>query len=282
MRKYFSLIVLAVCISFQGYAISVKRTIFPNEIKSKGEVIVSVEVKKEGTAVGFARLVESIPDGFKAEELKSASGNFIVENGKLRIIWLTTPGDDTFRAEYKLIHVGDNHGKLSIAGKFHYVVNDKRLEMQIENSFLTVSKPVIKEEQKPAAEIVAVKVDPVIENPPSNDTTVTEVKKEEPAVVVEVKKEEPVAEVKKEEPVAETPAESAVVFKVQLGAYSSEKSQSIFGSLPDVHFIKSGKVFKYYSGKFSSESEARAVIADAKAQGFSGAFLVRFKDGKRI
>jgi len=41
-------------------------------------------------------------------------------------------------------------------------------------------------------------------------------------------------------------------------------------------------LYKYYSGKFTSEYEARSYIEKARAKGFTGAFLVRFKDGKRL
>ena len=75
---------------------------------------------------------------------------------------------------------------------------------------------------------------------------------------------------------------SELFFKIQLGAYSSEKSSVVFGNLPDIHFIKVGNIFKYYSGKFTNEADARAIIPQAKAKGFKGAFLVRFKNGKRI
>ena len=64
--------------------------------------------------------------------------------------------------------------------------------------------------------------------------------------------------------------------------FSTEKSMNTFGSLQTVHFDKVGKFYKYYSGKFSSEADARANIKNAQEQGFTGAFLVRFKDGEKL
>lgn len=276
MRKFLVLSVMLTCLAYSGFAIKIKRTVFPDEISSGGEVIVSVTVEKEGIE-GFARLIESVPEGFKAEELNSATGNFIFENGKVRIIWLTMPEGSSYRAEYKLIHTGVNSGSVPLKGKFHYVKDDKRIEFAL---------PVFNVKVKKAEQV---KIQPEV---PVVAETTSDVSDTAEAIVTEVEATEETtstdepADIKttEVEVVKETPvdANSGLFFKVQLGAYSSEKPQSTFGNLPDVHFIKIGNVYKYYAGKFTNEASARAIIPDAKAQGFTGAFLVRFKDGKRI
>ena len=305
MRKFLVLSIMLTGLVFSGHAIKVDRAVFPNKIKEGGEIIVSLTVKKEGIE-GFARLIETVPEGFKAEELNSATGNFIFENGKIRIIWLTMPDGDFYRAEYKLIHIGKNTGSIKLDGKFHYVKDDKRLEISLPSFNVVVKKTVAPKEiirlEKPVeviepivdttSEIAVEKVEPKVEvvavEKVEPKVEVVAVEKVEPKVeVVTVEKVEPKVEVvtvEKVEPKVEQPvdANSGLFFKVQLGAYSSEKPSSVFGNLPDIHFIKVGKIFKYYSGKFTNEAGARAVIPEAKAQGFKGAFLVRFKDGKRI
>ena len=105
MNKLHLLWVLLFILNLKSFAISVERKVFPNEIKKGQSIIVSITVKKEGEE-GFAKLMETIPEDFKAEELNSATGNFICEDGKLRIIWLTMPDGESFRAEYKLVYEG--------------------------------------------------------------------------------------------------------------------------------------------------------------------------------
>lgn len=270
MKKYFSLAIVLFSFVFSTSAIKVTRSVFPKEIKSGGEAVISLNIVKEG-AEGFAKLMDSIPAGFKVEELNSSNGNFIVENGKLRIIWLAMPGGDSFKAEYKLIHDGKKSGLFKIEGNFYFVKDDKRAELKLASTSLNVEAAPEQEELAevtPIAEVVKVAL-PVVDT----DTVKAEVE-EVTAKVVE--KAEEVA------PIVEKVEEGALVFKVQLGAYSTEKPKSMFGDLPDIHFVKAGAVYKYYSGNFKSEAEARNVIPQAKAQGFKGAFLVRFKDGKRI
>ena len=250
--------VVLICSAFSGYAVKITRSVFPKEIISGGEIVVSLTVEKQGIE-GFAKLIETIPEGFKAVELNSAMGNFIFENGKVRIIWLTIPEGDSYKAEYKLIHIGTNTGKIKLNGKFFYVKEDKRTEFS-----LPVLNLIVKEKIEPKIPIVLV-----------DKTIVTEA-----VVAEEVVTEAVVAEVVEKTSV-EDPTD-VLFFKVQLGAYSSEKTKNTFGTLPDIHFIKTGAFYKYYSGKFTNEASARAIIPEAKALGFKGAFLVRFKNGKRI
>jgi len=294
MRKSLSLIVFLLSVSTSTFAVEIKREIFPFEIKKGQECIVSLKINKQGEE-GFAKLMETIPEGFKAVELNSATGNFIYEEGKLRIIWLTMPEGDSFNAEYKLVYYGDEKGEFKLNGKFYYVKNGKRSEYKLANSSIKIldtpkKEPVIintpaavvekvKDEvvanvNAPKEEIIVDRNDPVAEVVlDTNKLTLTpEVKEEVKEAIVEEKIVQPTIPV----------AKSEVVFKVQLGVFSTEKSMNTFGSLQAVHFDKVGKYYKYYSGKFSSEADARANINKAQEQGFTGAFLVRFKDGKKI
>ena len=120
MSKISVFLVLFLGLTFSSSAISVERKVFPDEIKQGQSVIVTITVKKEGEE-GFAKLMENIPEDFKAEELNSATGNFICEDGKLRIIWLTMPDGESFRAEYKLVYQGSASGSFDLGGKFYYV-----------------------------------------------------------------------------------------------------------------------------------------------------------------
>lgn len=293
MRNILVLSVMLFGVVFSSQAIKIDRTVFPNEIKVGGEIIVSVNVKKEGVE-GFARLIETVPEGFKAEELNSATGNFIFENGKIRIIWLTMPEGDTYKAEYRLVHIGNTPGVMKLDGKFHYVNDDKRLEISLPPFDLVVKKVSGPKEivrlEKPSNEVDDYKDS--VSSPISTEKMFVEIKDSvniakpevKDSIIIDKVETEDLVKVDKTETKNEKiiDSNSELFFKVQLGAYSSEKPISVFGNLPDIHFVKVGNIYKYYSGKFTNEAEARAIIPKARAKGFKGAFLVRFKDGKRI
>ncbi len=291
MSKISILLVLFLGLTFGSSAISVERKVFPDEIKKGQSVIVTITVKKEGEE-GFAKLMENIPEDFKAEELNSATGNFICEDGKLRIIWLTMPDGESFRAEYKLVYEGASSGSFDLGGKFYYVKEGKRTEYKLISSSVRIVEKAKPKEDIIVPEITTNSIEPKddavetadIEGRDKEDSSEETADKDSPVennndIIVDNTDDS--VENNDDDIKTET-LKSEVVFKVQLGVFSKEKDIEVFGNLPEVHFIKVGNLFKYYSGKFTSEYEARSNIDKARLNGFSGAFLVRFKDGKRL
>ena len=55
-----------------------------------------------------------------------------------------------------------------------------------------------------------------------------------------------------------------------------------FKGLKNVFYVKKGKVYKYYYGKTNSLEEAAEMQRIARLKGYRGAFIVGFKNGKRV
>ncbi|MGV3459506.1 MAG: N-acetylmuramoyl-L-alanine amidase family protein [Flavobacterium sp.] len=106
--------------------------------------------------------------------------------------------------------------------------------------------------------------------------------------------EKPVAETKpkpevvKPEPVKPkteaTAASGAIVFKVQISASSTnlETVASNFKGLSNISKDASTSIIKYFYGATADYSNAKELLAEAKGKGFDSAFVVAFKDGKKI
>jgi N-acetylmuramoyl-L-alanine amidase len=96
----------------------------------------------------------------------------------------------------------------------------------------------------------------------------------------EVKKPEP-----KSEPKPETNVTSGVAtFKVQLSASGKklELTPSNFKGLNNISMSNEGTLYKYMYGETSSYDEAKRLLAEAKAKGFTSAFVIAFKNGKKV
>ncbi|MDN3706625.1 N-acetylmuramoyl-L-alanine amidase [Myroides ceti] len=98
---------------------------------------------------------------------------------------------------------------------------------------------------------------------------------EERTEVPEVKNYEP-------EPVRET--KKGVVFMVQVAASSKNiaTSASNFKGLSNITSSKEGTLYKYYYNETSDIAQARKSLETAKQKGYDSAFIVAFKDGKKI
>ncbi len=74
-----------------------------------------------------------------------------------------------------------------------------------------------------------------------------------------------------------------VVVRVQLGAFRFPLSQNIFKDINDLVTLKDQDgLTRYYTGSFSDINEAAKHKVNMLLNGFEGAFLVAFKDGKRV
>jgi len=92
-------------------------------------------------------------------------------------------------------------------------------------------------------------------------------------------------EIKKAEPKPEVIISSGVaMFKVQLSASGTklETVPSNFKGLNNISVSSEGSLYKYMYGETTSYEEAKRLLAEAKAKGFTSAFVIAFKNGKKV
>jgi len=111
---------------------------------------------------------------------------------------------------------------------------------------------------------------------PSKVTTDT-VAKPKTVVKTPEKKPEPKTEIKPEAPVG-------VIFKVQLSASSKklDLTPSNFKGLQNISMSGDASLYRYMYGETSSYEAAKQLLQEAKSKGYASAFLIAFKNGKKI
>jgi N-acetylmuramoyl-L-alanine amidase len=90
-----------------------------------------------------------------------------------------------------------------------------------------------------------------------------------------------VPEIKK---IIEKKETGGILFKVQLSSSTKklELNPQNFKGLENVSMSFDNKMYKYMYGETSDYDEAKKQLKEAKAKGFSSAFLIAFKDGEKI
>ncbi len=74
-----------------------------------------------------------------------------------------------------------------------------------------------------------------------------------------------------------------VVFKIQLAAGSLDLSGTPpWKSMPKLEVIKDGPVFKYFISGFDTYNDASQDLKRLRANGFADAFIVSYKNGRRV
>lgn len=88
-----------------------------------------------------------------------------------------------------------------------------------------------------------------------------------------------------EEPLIEVPHEisNKVIFRVQLGAFSTKISTDIFAGIEDIFlYIDKDGMYKYLAGELPDLKDATKLRSEMVAKGFEGAFVVAYKGGERV
>jgi N-acetylmuramoyl-L-alanine amidase len=74
-----------------------------------------------------------------------------------------------------------------------------------------------------------------------------------------------------------------VIYKIQLATSSKDVSQtSKWKTLEDIEVIKEGTIYKYFKIGLETYNDAAAALKKMRAAGFPDAFIVAYKNGKRV
>lgn len=92
--------------------------------------IVNVLVSKERKEK-FAKIEETIPEGFVAEELEERDAIFTFEDGTAKYLWLNLPASSFFIVSYRLVPDRRNKKAPQLNGTFSYLEEDKTISIDI-------------------------------------------------------------------------------------------------------------------------------------------------------
>ena len=78
--------------------------------------------------------------------------------------------------------------------------------------------------------------------------------------------------------------EDGLVFKIQIGVFKNKPNADALNAIPPISevYLADRGLTKYFSGRYKTFGEANSNVAKVQEAGFSGAFVVVFKDGVQI
>lgn len=133
----------------------------PASITQGEETVVEITINKEDLP-GFAKIQQDFPAGFTAEPIETKGATFSFKDNKLKLIWMSLPVEKVFTISYKIVPDEALEGDFSLGGKFSFISESERKNIDIPVSNFNVVKKVLIE--KPIiAEVVEEKVEEIIE-----------------------------------------------------------------------------------------------------------------------
>lgn len=235
---------------YQPVKVMIKNQL-PGEIENGKEYIASIKIDK-GSLHDNAKLSITAPDGFKIEEIESEGGTFSFSMGKLVINWDEFPDRERLDIKYKLKTDDVQANTYNFKGLLIYSEQDKEKVKQFESSL-----------KVKAAEIIAQDTDDQNESVENDNENVNS-----DVDVFEL----------------DNNTSAGIEFRVQVAAvYGGKLNTPIFKERNNINSEIKEDFFKgYYMYSVGSYTEYKDALKRLDATNVRGAYVVVFKDGKRI
>ncbi|MCC7301644.1 MAG: hypothetical protein IT233_03285 [Bacteroidia bacterium] len=147
----------------------------PKQAEPGQEFTVEVNIKK-GSIAGFAQLKMELPGGFTAAPGEKGGADFKMSGTTVRFTWTSLPSQEEIKVSLKLTPPQGNTGKVTLSGKFSYLVDNNKtfadippIEIEIGKTE-TVSAPPPPD---PQPTTTTTNTPPENNTPPPPDTTPT-------------------------------------------------------------------------------------------------------------
>ena len=113
----------------------------PVSIPQGKETVVEIIIAKEGVS-GFAKIQQDFPNGFIVEPIDAKGATFSFKDNKLKFIWMSLPEENAFTISYKITPDETVEGDFMLGGKFSFISENERKNIEIPVSNFTIVKRV--------------------------------------------------------------------------------------------------------------------------------------------
>jgi cell division septation protein DedD len=264
----------------------------PYKSRTGNDIIVNLLIYKRDMNK-FAKIEEQIPPGFEAVAMESREGLFTFKEGVAKFVWMNLPEEPGFTVSYRLIpEASKSLNDLRISGSLSFILEGRNISVEVvqkdvylsgisgpniealmksleSGEKLPAGKPVQAErtEEKPVAEEKPV----VREEKPAVRETRTQPSSTGPSGIPESQ---------------QLPIQTGIYYRVQLAATGrfsdANKEFAAYRLSRPVLVERHDGLYKYTVGSFSTYSQASDFRNTVLSAGITGAFVVAYKDGKRI
>lgn len=266
MRKQ-ALVILSILFSAFAFAQEVKVTHNLPSSGSAGETINAEFTVTKGSIGAFAKFQCDVPSGTTVAAGDTKSGNFTFENNRVKIVWVSLPGDATFTFSVKITLASGASGAQNFTSQFYYLENNVKKEFAVPAHTINTGGGAATTTTSTPTTTPTETVATTTTSTPTTTPTETVATTTTPTVATT--------------PTTTTSAPRNITFYVQIAALSTD---------PGLMYKKYGKMkvviengmYKVLIGTYSTIEEARKRKADLIGQGLVGSFVVGYENGVRV
>lgn len=255
-----------------------------SKTNTSNDFIVEIKINK-GNLSGFAKLLETLPAGFVATAMESASATFSFADQKVKYVWVSVPAQTEFQVSYKVSVPDGVTGNINIDGVFSYIENDETKKAIITTSTIIIDNgsAITSTETPKTTEPVATTETPKTSETPKTAETTTSTTTEQPKEVVKTASDTE----NTTSGLSTTPsAQTNVSYRVQIAALhnamNATKLAARFNISQSVVTEMADGFTKYTVGAHTEYKSARDSREEIKNKGVVGPFVTAYNTGKRI
>ncbi|MFM9050949.1 MAG: hypothetical protein ACKOKF_01350, partial [Bacteroidota bacterium] len=112
----------------------------PRKVRFGTGFVVSLTINK-GSLGGFARVLQTLPPGYKAEPLDTWGARFQQTGQDIKFIWLELPAQPSFIISYRVNPENETNEPFTVSGSFSYLKDNKNVKLPIASTEVTVGGP---------------------------------------------------------------------------------------------------------------------------------------------
>jgi hypothetical protein len=258
-----------------------------------GETIDAQFTVSKGNIGAFAKFQCDVPPGTQAAAGDTKSGNFTFENNRIKIVWVSLPGDATFTFNVKITLSSSASGDLKFTSQFFYLENNVKKEFDVPPHTIAVgggggvttttpteTTSTTSTPTTTPTETTSTTPTETVATTPTETTSTTSTPTTTPTETVATTPTNTTTTVPTNTTTT-TPTRTNVIYYVQIAALSTDPGllYKKYGKLKVV--IENG-LYKVLIGTFSTIEDARKRKAELIAQGLQGSFVVGYENGVRI
>jgi hypothetical protein len=312
------LLSLILCVMF-SYAFSQELSI-TNSLPSSGTAGQDIEAKytltKSPTMGSFAKFQVDLPAGFNAQSIDIKGGNFTFENNRVKIVWVSLPGDASFDFTFKMTPASNASGNVSLAPQFFYLENNVKKEYAVPPASIdfggggggavatdntnnatnnTTTDNSTTSTNNTTTDNSTTSTNTTTDNTANNNTqssnttatdnvannnTSTNTNTQSTNTNNNTSSNNNTSNTTSN--TSTTSAKSNVVYHIQLAALTNKPNKARFAEYGTVKVVEDAGLFKVLVGKFTTLADARAYKKTLIAKGAEGVFVVAYENGVRV
>jgi hypothetical protein len=273
MKKFLMGILLLMCFTQYGQIKVQSKFLGIAKKGSKGEL--EIIIHKENIN-SFAKYQLEFPKGISVSEGNIKGGNFSVEGNKAKIVWVNLPSEKEFTITLKLFFNDDNIFPATLYQKFYYLENSIKKEVS--------GEPVVINSNESVNEEISLKNNSnttttnTTESSPPKQNVITSNSSNQNNNVIKTDEQKKSVETPKT-----NPSNEEFTYKIQLAASATKPDENSYSNVGKVEIIFHKGMYKVMIDKtFSTKEEALQYREQIIQKGYSGAFLVKYKNGQRV